>query len=416
MRCKDSSLNMKSVLVIFVAILMVAMRFAGGALAAGPTEKVLYSFKGGSDGTNPSTSLVADQAGNLYGTTTDGGTGPCTGGCGTVFELTPGTGGSWTESVIYDFQGGNDGAFPSAGLVFDQVGNLYGTTLGGGPSRDGTVFELTPSQGVWTETVLHSFTDGDGAYPVDPLVFDQSGNLYGTTLFGGRFSGGTVFQLTPPSQDGGWTLSTLHDFTGLSDGIDPEAGLIADRRGALYGTTMAGNVFKLVHQTEWRLKVLYTFGGGLNGGPLSAGTLLAGKNGVLYGTQKFGNGPANAGAVYQLTPPASGSGAWTETTLYRFTGGGDGAYPLAGVISDSAGNLYGTTSGNGQSNQGTVFRLTPPATPGGSWTETTLHTFAGGSDGSGPSASLIFGKGGALYGTTAGGGGFGKGVVFKVVP
>jgi uncharacterized repeat protein (TIGR03803 family) len=179
---------------------------------------------------------------------------------------------------------------------------------------------------------------------------------------------------------------------------------------------MAGNIFELVHGTEWKLKVLYTFGGGLNGGPLSAGTLLAGKNGALYGTQKFGSGAANAGAVYQLTPPVSGGGAWTEATIYRFTGGADGAYPLAGVISDGAGYLYGTTAGNGQSNQGTVFRLTPPAAPGAAWTETTLHTFTGGSDGSGPSASLIFGRGGALYGTTAGGGAFGLGTVFKIVP
>jgi uncharacterized repeat protein (TIGR03803 family) len=401
---------------LVAAILLAALMFAGGVPAAASAEKVLYSFRGGSDGTNPSTGLVADGAGNLYGTTTDGGTGACSGGCGTVFELKPAAGG-WTESVIYNFQAGNDGAAPSACLIFDRAGNLYGTTISGGPAFDGTVFQLTPAQGgEWNESVLHGFSDHDGAYPVDRLIVDQSGNLYGTTVFGGRFHGGTAFRLSPPAQGGGWTLTTLHDFTGGADGIDPEAGLISDARGALYGTTIAGNIFKLTHQAEWSLKVLYVFGGGSNAGQLSEGSLLFGQNGALYGTQKFGGGPANAGAVYQLTPPASGSGAWTETTIYRFSGGADGAYPLAGVISDSVGNLYGTTAGNGQSSLGTMYRLTPPGVPGGAWTETTLHTFAGGSDGSGPAAGLIFGRGGALYGTTAGGGAFGKGTVFKVVP
>jgi uncharacterized repeat protein (TIGR03803 family) len=253
---------------------------------------------------------------------------------------------------------------------------------------------------------------------VDRLIFDHAGNLYGTTVFGGRFNGGTVFQLVPSGD--AWTEAVLHDFTGGNDGIDPEAGLILDQWGALCGTTIAGNVFKLMPptsgDTKWTLKSLYTFDGGVNGGQLSEGAVLAGMNGVLYGTQKFGGGPANAGAVYQLTPPSTRSGVWTETTLYRFTGKADGAYPLAGVIVDNSGHLYGTTSGNGDSNLGTVFQLTPPATQGGDWIETTLHAFAGGSDGSGPGASLTFGKGGALYGTTAGGGSSGKGTIFKIAP
>jgi uncharacterized repeat protein (TIGR03803 family) len=408
----NCGISISSAVVIAAAVCV----FSGNALADS-SEKVLYSFRGGSDGTNPSTGLVTDSSGNLYGTTTDGGTGACTGGCGTVFELKAEAGGRWIERVIYNFQAGTDGAAPSASLIFDGAGNLYGTTISGGPSLDGTVFQLTPTGGGgWSESVLHSFTDDDGAYLVDRLILDQSGNLYGTTVFGGRFHGGTAFQLSPPTPGGGWTLTTLHDFTGRADGIDPEAGLISDVRGALYGTTIAGNIFKIVHQAQWSLKVLYVFGGGSNSGQLSEGVLLFGDNGVLYGTQKFGGGTANAGAVYQLTPPAGGSRAWTETTIYRFTGGADGVYPLAGVIADGAGNLYGTTAGNGQSSLGTVYRLTPPTVPGGDWTETTLHTFAGGSDGSGPSAGLIFGRGGALYGATAGGGAFGKGTVFKVVP
>ncbi len=406
-----SSPKTSSVLMISIAILS----FAGSAWAAGPNEKVLYSFGAGSDGINPSSSLVADQLGNLYGTTTEGGAGPCTGGCGTVFELKPAAGGGWTESVLYNFQGGNDGSGPMAGLILDAAGNLYGTTIVGGPTRDGIVFQLAPSPGgVWTETILHNFADEEGAYPVAPLIFDRAGNLYGTTVFGGKFGNGTVFELTP-SQSGVWTQHTLHDFTGRNDGLDPESGLIFDQRGNLYGTTAEG-VFKMsppaVGHSTWTLKVLSV----PSGGPLSPGTILAGKNGVLYGTQKFGVGPANAGAVFQLTPPATQGGAWTETTIYTFTTGNDGAYPYAGLIADANGNLYGTTTGNGQSTLGTVFRLTPPAIAGGAWTETTLHAFAGGSDGSGPSASLIPGKAGALYGTTAGGGALGKGTVFKIVP
>jgi uncharacterized repeat protein (TIGR03803 family) len=420
MRRPESSLLVTKSLAILLAILL----FAGGALAA--TEKVLYSFKGGSDGTNPSTGLIADQAGNLYGTTTDGGTGPCTGGCGTVFQLTPpgAPAGDWTETVIYNFQADKDGAGPMAGLVMDQAGNLYGTTLGGGAFLDGTAFQLTPPaapDGAWTETVIHTFSGSpDGEYPVAPMIFDSAGNLYGTTVFGGGQSSlGTVFQLMPPAAPGGaWTETVLYRFTGRNDGLDPEAGLIMDRNGALYGTTIGDTVFKLTPpppgQTAWTLKVLYSFTGGGDRGPLSAGNLLAG-NGVLYGTQKFGGSRANAGTVFQLTPPAQG-GPWTETPIHKFAGGRDGAYPLAGVITDRQGNLYGTTSGGGASGNGTVFKLTPPAAPGASWTETILHSFAGGSDGSGPGAGLIFGKGGALYSTTAGGGALGKGTVFKVVP
>jgi uncharacterized repeat protein (TIGR03803 family) len=413
MQSTNSGLRITRSLAGFVVILL----FLGRAIASAPSERVIYSFQGGTDGTNPSTALVADRAGNLFGTTTEGGSGKCTGGCGTVFELKPAPGGSWTETVLYSFQGGDDGAAPAAGLVFDRAGNLYGTTIGGGPSLDGTVFQLMRSGGSWKETVLHRFTGSDGAYPVDSLILDDAGNLYGTTVFGGRFNGGTVFQLT---HSGTWTEAVLYHFTRGNDGLDPEAGLSLDQRGALYGTTIAGNVFKLTPPasgaTKWSLKVLYTFDGGVNGGQLSAGTLLAGRNGVLYGTQKFGGGPANAGAVYQLTPPATHGGPWTETTLYRFTGEADGAYPLAGVIADSAGNLLGTTTGNGRANQGTVFQLTPPATPDAAWTETTLHTFSGGADGSGPGANLIFGKGGALYSTTAGGGSSGKGTIFRIVP
>jgi len=264
--------------------------------------------------------------------------------------------------------------------------------------------------------VLHSFTDKDGSHPLAGLIFDQAGNLYGTTLFGGRTHNGVVFQLT--LSGGVWKETVLHNFTGRNDGIDPEANLIIDQNGVLYGTTMGGNVFNLTppaqRHTKWTFKSLYNLGIGPDGGPLSPGTLLFGKNGVLYGTQKFGNGPANAGAVFQLTPPA-GHGGWTATTIYRFNGGGDGLYPYAGVIADAAGNLYGTTAGDGQTYLGTVYKLTPPQ-QGGNWTKTTLYAFTGGQDGSGPYAPLIIGQGGGLYSTTRAGGSDSHGTVFEIVP
>jgi uncharacterized repeat protein (TIGR03803 family) len=405
----------------FLSAMLIAtpMILAGRALGSGPSEKVLYSFSGGSDGANPVGGLVADKAGNLYGTTSEGGSSNCTAGCGIVFELIPPAtlGGQWIETVLYRFTGGSDGAAPQSNLIFDATGNLYGTTGGGGnASNGGTVFELTPPStqgGAWTETVLYRFAGGtDGKIPVAGLVFDAAGNLYATTLFGGATNAGTVFQLMPPAIEGGaWTETVLHTFGHGNDGLDPQAGLIVDNRGALYGTTITGTVFKLT-PPAWAEKVLFTFTGGGNNGSWPC-SLIA-RQGSLYGLSRLGGSQANTGTAFQLSP-ASG-GAWTETTLYSFTGGNDGGEPCGTLVSDQAGNFYGTTSGNGQNIPGTVFKLTPPGTLGGAWTETTLHKFGGNNDGLSPVAGAIFGKGGALYGTTSGGGSSGRGTVFRVVP
>jgi uncharacterized repeat protein (TIGR03803 family) len=414
MKGDKSPLIIASSMAIFAAVLM----FAGSATAAGPAEQVLYRFKGGSDGSAPLAGLVADKAGNLYGTTSDGGAGECQGGCGTVFELSPASGGRWTETVLYRFTGGSDGAGPEAGLIFDTPGNLYGTTIYGGSSDNGTIFQLAAPAthgGNWTLNVLHSFIGHkDGKYCLGSLIFDQAGNLYGPTLFGGRFGGGTVFQLAAPATQGGtWTLNVLHSFKGVNDGIDPVGTLIIDKKGALYGTTNGGTIFKEVPpahgHTAWTLKVLYNFNYvlGLSGG------LIAGKNGVLYGATSQG-GSANEGTVFQLTPPVARGGAWTATTLYEFGGGSDGEYPLNDLVADKAGNLYGTTESGGASGLGSVYKLTP--TQHGSWTKTTLHDFTGGRDGSGPGAGLIFGRQGVLYGTTVKGGPSDNGTVFKVAP
>ena len=414
MKGYKSRLTIARSLVVFAAMMM----SVGSAIASGPTERVLHRFRGGSDGSAPSTDLIADKAGNLYGTTTNGGGGSCQGGCGTVFELSPAAGGRWTETVLYRFTGGNDGAIPQTGLTFDSAGNLYGTTIHGGTLGDGTVFQLTApatSRSSWMLKVLHSFVGStEGEYPWGSLVFDQAGNLYGPTLFGGKFGGGTVFQLGAPARAGGaWTLHVLHHFRGTNDGLDPVGALIMDSKGALYGTTYAGTVFKEVPppqgHTAWTLKTLYNFDSvlGLSGG------VLAGKNGILYGATALG-GSANEGTVFQLTPPLTRGGAWTATTLYEFAGGSDGEYPQNVLAADKDGNLYGATESGGASGLGTEFKLTP--TQHGAWTKTILHNFTGGSDGSGPAAGLIFGRQGALYGTTVAGGTSDNGTVFEVVP
>jgi uncharacterized repeat protein (TIGR03803 family) len=414
MKGNESRFTIAGALAVFVAILM----FVGDAIAAGPTERVLHRFRGGKDGSAPSAGLIADKAGNLYGTTTNGGAGSCQGGCGTVFELSPAAAGRWTETVLYSFTGGNDGAIPQTGLTFDAAGNLYGTTIHGGTLGDGTVFQLTAPATAGrgrTLNVLHSFVGPtEGEYPWGSLTFDQAGNLYGPTLFGGRFGGGTIYQLAAPAMAGGaWTLNVLHHFKGVTDGLDPAGALIIDSKGALYGTTYGGTVFKEVPpatgHTAWTLQVLHNFNSvlGLSGG------LLAAKNGVLYGATALG-GSVNEGTVFSLTPPATHGGAWTATTLYEFTGGSDGEYPQNALVADRAGNLYGATESGGTSGLGTVFKLTP--TQHGAWTKTALHNFAGGRDGAGPGAGLIFARQGALYGTTIAGGSSGNGTVFEVAP
>jgi hypothetical protein len=343
-------------------------------------EQVLYAFQGGSDGSSPSSGLIFDSSGNLYGTTAEGGGGACTNGfagCGTVFELSPNGSGGWMESMLYSFQGGSDGASPSSGLIFDQAGNLYGTASHGGVfvgGNDGlgTVFELSPNgSGGWTESVLYSFQGGsDGEYP-QGLIFDQRGNLYGTTSGGGGTCGkfgvgtcGTVFELSP-NGSGGWTETLIYVFQS-SDGIwNPNPGLVFDEAGNLYGTTPqtggsagcfnglgCGAVFELSPNGSggWREALLYAFRGGSDGG-YPTPMLIFDRAGNLYDTAEQG-GQAQCpstdfgcGTVFELSP--NGSGGWTKTTLYSFQGGSDGWNPQAGLIFDETGNLFGTTSGGG---------------------------------------------------------------------
>jgi len=330
--------------------------FNGGASGQGTVFQldpsgnltVLYSFTGG-DGSHPRASLIADAAGNLYGTTINGGANDA----GTVFQLTP----SRTLNVLYSFTGGSDGALPWAGMIADAAGNLYGTTYSGGASGQGTVFQLDPSG---TQTVLYSFTGGNDASPWAGLIADAAGNLYGTTE--GGDGPGEVFQLTPSG-----ILNVLHNFT-RRDGAIPHGGLIFDAAGNLYGTThnggasaAYGTVFQLT--PSGTLNVLHSFTGGSDGAYPEAG-LIADMAGNLYGTTAS-DGSGGQGTVFQLTP----SGALN--VLYSFTGGSDGGRPAADLIADAAGNLYGTTASGGAGTScpggcGTVFELAaPPSFTGG---------------------------------------------------
>jgi uncharacterized repeat protein (TIGR03803 family) len=401
-------------------------------LKGGWTQMVLYSFKGGSDGSSPAASLVFDALGNLYGTTTVGGTGSCSNGgaplgCGTVFKLAPTTHGSWTETVLYSFQGTNDGVQPTAALIFDSAGNLYGTTVSGGrtPYSRGTIFKLSPSSGgAWTESILYSFTGlSDGSMPVAPLIFDASGNLYGTTGYGGTSSNGVVFEFTPNAQ-GTWSESVLYNFAGGTDGSTPGSPLIFDSAGNLYGTTYrgggftggAGTVFELKPNGNgaWTESILYRFGITNSDGLYPSGVIFD-DAGNLYGTTSAGGNTGcyntGCGVAFRLSPNSGGQ--WTESILHTFTGGADGGNPYAGVIFDHAGNFYGTTAYGGLANLGAVFKLSQRT--GGSFTEKTLYWFPG-TGGWFPAGNLIADGAGNFYGTAERGGLYQNGAVFKLSP
>ena len=432
--------------------LLAAAGFCTGAAAQ--TLTTLYSFTGSPDGARPSAGLTVDAAGNFYGTTQSGGASGCGPfGCGTVFKLTPSGSGAYSETVIYRFASGSDGANPYAGLIADAPGNLYGTTLTGGGgtclgvSGCGTVFKLTPNgSGAYGESVLYafpSFDSTDGAVPWGGLISDATGSLYGTTGEGSFCPStcGTVIKLTP-NGNGTYGHSVLYRFAGASDGANPNAGVVSDSMGNLYGTTFygggggscvggftanggCGTVYKLTPNGNgtYTETVLYGFTGGSDGANPFAG-LISDAMGNLYGTTQYGGGGScfgghGCGTVFRLTP--NGNGTYTEAVLYRFTGGADGSNPPAGLISDAMGNLYGTTQyGGGSSNCiggfgcGTVFKLTPIGS--GTYAETVLYRFTGGTDGSGPLASLFADGMGNLYGTTAqqNGPGSGTGTVFKL--
>jgi len=344
---------------------------------AGWVVEPLYVFQGDdpAKGLSPYAPITFGPDGNLYGTTMSGGNPRCYAGCGTVFRLTPPASACknalcpWTETVIHTFGSGSDGTAPLYGaLLFDAAGNIYGTTTAGGAYNRGTVYELTPSQGGWTETILHSFAGaGDGSSPWSSLIFDQQGNLYGTALSGGDLSCdfsqgcGTVFELSPSGS--GWTETTLYTFEMNTDvGFNPEGWLLFDGSGNLYGTVPAGGT----HQ----------------------------------------------GSVYELQPSG---GSWTASPLAQFMGNGG---PVAGLTMDASGNLYGTTAASGAYYHGSVFKL---AKQGGTWQLTTLHSFdVEGHEGDELHGGVLRDAHGNLFGTASQGGSgpcvHGCGSIWEITP
>ncbi|MGH9500604.1 MAG: choice-of-anchor tandem repeat GloVer-containing protein [Terriglobales bacterium] len=382
----------RSALVLGLASLMAAATL--GTQTAPPiAEKVIYSFAGGSDGATPEAGLLRDSKGNLYGTTESGGVSSF----GTVFAIT-----SAGEKVVYAFTGGADGGNPQSTLVRDAQGHLYGVAFNGGAHGFGAVFEIT---GLGKEKVLYSFTGGaDGSHPRGGLIRDASGNLYGTTGAGGNFGSGTVFVVSPSGVE-----TVLHHFNN-ADGAFPYAPMIADATGTMYGTTLGGGqhnigtVFKVTQSGT--LTSLYSFGSVQPDGFEPKTPVIVDAQGNLYGVTE-GGGNFGYGIVFELTS------AGAETILYTFTGGADGRYPDGGLLRDAKGNLYGTTSDGGNftcaPSCGVVYQVTPAAV------ENVLFSFTQ-TDGAAPFAGLIpDGKGGG-YGTTSGGGAHNLGTVFRVGP
>jgi uncharacterized repeat protein (TIGR03803 family) len=364
----------------------------------GGSFRVDYTFTG-EDGGMPTAAMIQDGAGNLYGTTSSGGSSHL----GVVFKLDTDN----NETVLHTFTG-PDGATPYGSLVRDGSGNLYGTTSAGGSSGLGTVFKIDPSG---TETVLHNFTGNpDGAKPYAGLVMDpSSGNLYGTTEQGGTSNLGTVFGV-----DNNGTETVLHSFTGGPDGADPKARLMLDAGGNLYGTTFtggsssAGTVFEL--DTTNTESVLYAFTGGSDGGNPFGG-VTQDSDGVLYGTTENGGSAMHYGCCKGVAFSVSGG---SEQVLYTFTGGKDGGTPASDLILYN-GVLYGTTLSGGFSSHGTAFSLTIAKGKGkGKNREKVLHGFTGRKDGASPRGGLLLNAQGVLYGTAQKGGRFKQGTVFQV--
>ena len=381
------------------AALMLAVVFGFGAgtvqSAHAQTLHVLYNFGGSSDGGDPYASLIRDAAGNLYSTFGYGGGTSFSGG---VFKVAP----DGTETVLYSFTGGADGAFPEAALIRDNAGNLYGTTTQGGSDNIGVVFKVDPSG---TETVLHSFTGGtDGVIPVGGLLRDAAGNLYGTTSQGGSSNDGILFKISPSGKE-----TILHTFSGsANDGKYPTyTSLLTDAQGNLYGVTDEGGsadggiLYKL--SKTGKLTILHSFTGGTSDGCNVLGAPFRDAAGNFYGTTSS-CGTHNLGTVWKVNKYGK------EKVLHSFAGGtADGEYPLAGVTVDAKGNVYGTTSGGGASNFGTVYKVSK------SGQFTLSHSFNG-TDGKNIYGGLVQNTRGTLFGAAQNGGSIGYGTVWKIIP
>jgi len=363
---------------------------------------------------DPYPPLVADSAGNLYGTTVGSSPDGCGSlGCGAVFKLTRRSDGEWGYSILHRFKKGMlDGSNPWGSLIFDAQGNLYGTTADGGNFNFGTVFELSPSGRGWSEKNLYSFgPPSDISVPFGALIFDADGCLYGTASTGGVNYAGGVFKLKP-SADNVWKETVIYSFTGGADGRGPGDTLVRDAAGNIYGTAGGGEynnglVFKLALSSggTWSETILHTFTGRSDGGFPGTGVIID-ETGNLYGATQTGGLHCGCGTVFELTPS---NGNWTFATLHYFH-----EYVLAnaGLLFSPPATLYGTTLAGGSNGVGLVFKLSQS---GGAWRETVLQSF-GMVHGAWPYAGLISVQG-VLYGVTSRGGRKGGyGVVFRIQP
>lgn len=416
-----------------LAVIGLCPVFSSGAPPASK-EKVIYSFQGGSDGAYPVSDLTLDTAGNLYGTTSNGGNlTACNGGCGTVFELKR-TQYGWKKEVLYSFTDG-DGGLPSGGVIFDAAGNLYGTT-------GGAAFKLTPnSHGVWTESVLYTFNFVWGGAPAFDLVFDGQGNLYGAIpsgVSGGRSCGdngcGAVFELTPQSGSS-WAETTIHIFSDSPDGATPSSGVVLDAAGNVYGMTKyggtgscsfysgagfisgCGSIYKLAPSSgSWTETILYNFARGGGFGVFPTGGLFSDKPGHLFGTSQAGGD--GIGTVFELQDTKKGG--WQQSEAHIFYGNPDGKNPAGRLVMDANGDVFGVASQGGANSTGIVFELERLEN---GWKEKILHTFGskGSGDGQNPGVGLVLDTQGHLYGTTQYGGvgaacTGGCGTVYEITP
>lgn len=419
------------VLIAGVVAVVAALALALPGSAAGTLE-TFFSFADEAEGAHPWGAVVRAPNGDLFGTTHDGGAG----GLGTVFQLKlPASGGTWTRIVLHDFTGGKDGAIPLAGLALAPDGTLYGTTTSGGGGECsegcGTVYQLLPRpNGKYKYSVIYRFpTVASGTRTGAQLVRDADGVLYGTTSAGGTHDYGTVFALRPDGDT--WKRTTLHNFAGFSDdGQYPQSGVVFGPDGALYGTTLAGGQDVGSRGTVYRLKpgaganpatlsLLHRFTGGSDG-EKPIGAVAFAPSGDLFGTTSAGGGGScfgGCGIVFRLTGKGKN---WTEDVVHRFAGGAGGAAPRAGVAVDASGTLWGTTpSGGTGAAVGVIYRIRPPKKDGGAWKLFVEHAFSGTPvDGAIPFSNLVLtGSPLRLYGTTRDGGQTGSGgTVFAFTP
>ena len=407
---------MKTALQMLATASVASLCVPAGHVAHAATTTVIYSFAGDEDGEYADTDLVRDAAGNLYGTTVQGGNSAS----GTVWELSP-SNGSWTHSVLYSFSGGTDGGEPYKGVTLDAQGNLFGTAVTGGSGSCeggcGVVYEVSNSGGTSTQTVIHAFTGGDdGAGPGAGLTIDSNGDTYGTTPTGGAYGQGTIFRRHQGS-GGAWKLKVLHAFTGGSDGIGGSAGRLVLVGKHLYSTATAGGdngegvAFELKQKPsgKWRFTPIYEFKGQPDGG-FPYGGLALDNSGNLFGTTYYG-GANGLGAVYRL---ARKSGVWSEKVLYSFQGGNDGEGSIGNLVIDSGGNLFGTTSDGGSAGDGVIFELSPAF--GTKWKETVAHSFQGPPDGAYAYNGMVADGAGNYFGATTHGGDSDEGAIYEFTP